>query len=243
MTNSAFESIAHARFYQFEKSHTNQFISFLYNERQRRILNMIASEVKKNSRSCFVLDIGCGSGYFSGVLSLQFTTVGLDADRKEMNLDVQRKFKKLNFILADMRFMPFKSYSIDIIVCISVLEHCKDLEDQIRKIKDVLKKDAVFIAGYPIETKFFKSVWKRVSPLSFMFIDCERAYSQPYWRNPSTGKLECYWESFHTHKQTYQKIRKVLGKNFKILHKEKLPFDILPDSLTYYECVKMRNVI
>jgi SAM-dependent methyltransferase len=163
------------------------------------------------------LDIGCGSGCLSGVLSLEFGTIGLDADRKEMNLEVQRKFKKLNFILADMRFLPFKPHSIDIIVCISVLEHCKDLEDRIKKIKNALKKNGIFIAGYPVETKFFKSVWKRVSPWSFQFIDCERAYSQPYWRNPSTGKRECYWDICRLHKQTYQKIRKVLGKNFKIL--------------------------
>jgi ubiquinone/menaquinone biosynthesis C-methylase UbiE len=175
---------------------------------------------------------------FSRVLSLQFTTIGLDVD-KGLKEEIQGKFRKLNFILADMHAMPLRSHSVDIVVCASVLEHCQNLEDSVRKIKDVLKKDGIFIAGYPVETKFFKFIWKRVSPWSFRFID----QSQTYWCNPYTGKQECYWESPLTHKQDYKTIRNVLRRHFKILQKEKLPLNILPNSITYYECIKMRNEI
>lgn len=230
---ASFESIARARFYQFAKQHENQLINFLYNERLRRILNMIYVEAKKNSSARIVLDIGCGGGYFSRVLSLQFTTIGLDID-KGFKVQVQGKFKKLNFILADMSFSPFRSHSVDIVVCASVLEHSQNLEGLVKKIKDMLKRDGIFIAGYPVETKFFKFIWRLVSPWSFRFID----QSQTYWCNPHTGKQECYWKSPHTHKQDYQTIRNVLRRHFKVLQKEKLPFNIFPDSITYYECIK-----
>ena len=199
---------------------------------------MINFESKKNSSARIVLDLGCGRGYFSRVLSLQFITIGLDIV-KGFKVQVQGRFKKLDFILADMSFLPFRSHSVDIVVCASVLEHFQNLDGVVKKIKDVLKRDGIFIAGYPVETKFFKFIWRLVSPCSFRFID----QSQTYWCNPDTGKQECYWESPHTHKQDYKTIRNVLRRHFKILQKEKLPFNTFPDSITYYECIKMRNEI
>lgn len=216
------------------RSPLQKLIRFLYNTRLRRVLRMIYCEAKKSSKERIVLDLGCGAGYFSRILSSQFRTIGLDIDR---SFQVQRRrFKKLDFILADISFMPFRSHSVDIVVCISVLEHLQNLNDVMKKIKGVLKRDGIFIAGYPVETKFFKFVWKRVSPRNFRFID----QSQTYWLEPTTGKQECYWKSPFTHKQDYQTIRNTLKRHFKVLQKEKLPSNVFPDLLAYYECTKMR---
>ena len=159
--------------------------------------------------------------------------IGLDI-LKRFKTRAREKVKKLDFILADMSFMPFKNHSVDIVVCISVLEHIQDLDDVVREIKNVLKRDGIFVVGYPIETKFFKFVWRFTSPWNFRFID----QSQDYWCNPYTGRQECYWKSPLTHKHNYPIIRYVIGRYFKILQKEKLPFNTFPDSLTYYECAK-----
>ena len=237
---TSFESIARARFYHFTKQHKNPLINFFYNERLRRILSMINFEAKKNPSARIVFDLGCGKGYFSRVLSLRFTTVGLDiarGARKGFKVRVQERLEKLDFILADISFLPFRRHSADIVVCASVLEHFQNLDSLIKKIKDVLKRGGIFIAGYPVETRFFKSIWSLVSPQCFRFID----QRQTYWRNPFTDEKECYWENPHTHKQNYQTIRNVLRRHFKILQKEKLPFNFFPDSITYYECTKMRN--
>jgi len=199
---------------------------------------MINFETKKNSNARIVLDLGCGTGYFSRVLSLQFTTIGLDIIKKRMRYDAHaRTFKKPIFVVGDISFLPFRSHSVDIVVCASVLEHLQNLNDAVKKIKDVLERDGIFIAGYPVETKFLKLTWRLASPRSFRFID----QSQAYWCNPYTRKQECYWESPHTHKQDYQTIRDVLRKHFRVLQTEKLPFNIFPDSIVYYECTKMRN--
>jgi len=225
------ERILKCRFYQFAKQHKNPAINFFYNERLRRILALIC-EMTQNMKSCVVLDIGCSSGYFSRVLSLKFRTVGFDI-RKTCKRRGQKGFKKLNFVVADMENMPFRNDTVDVVVCASVLEHCKNLQDLLGKIKDVLKKGGFLIAGYPLETKFFKSVWKRVSPCSFICID----QSRTFWVNPYTHQQECYWENPSTHKQDYAEIRKTITKLFKVDRMQKLPLNNLPDSLTYYECV------
>lgn len=192
---------------------------------------MLDLKANNNSSIRIALDLGCGTGHFSRVLSIGFTTIGLDVNR---GFEVKGRSKTLGFIRADLSSLPFRNNSVDIIVCASVLEHILELDNLAQKIKDTLKKDGVFIAGYPVETKLFKFVWRMISPLSFRFID----QSQTYWCNPITGKQECYLASPHTHKQDYQSIRHVLTKHFKILQKEKIAFNILPDSLTYYECTK-----
>lgn len=229
----SFESILQTRFYEFEKHHNNRFINLLYNERLRRILRMLESEVDLNWKTCTVLDLGCSRGFFSKVISMKFRTIGIDSIKRFEFHGVSN----LDFVLADISSMPFKSQSIDIVVCASVLEHLLDLRGSILKIKHVLKKNGILIAGYPVETSLFKFVWRYVSPWSFRYID----QRQTYWVDPLTRKRECYWESSETHKQTYQEIRKVLNENFQVLEEEKLPFDKLPDSITYYECIKMRN--
>jgi SAM-dependent methyltransferase len=220
--------------YHFAKFHKNPLIDLLYRERFRRILDMISLRARKNSSLRVALDLGFGSGHFSRVLcELRFPTIGLDVNKR---FQVKEKSVTLNFILADILSLPFRKNSADLIVCASVLEHIRELDVVAKEIKDVLKKDAIFIAGYPVETRLFKFVWRLISPWSFRFID----QNQTYWRNPHTGKQECYWKNPYTHKQDYKTIRHALRTHFQILQKEKLPLNILPDSITYYECIKCR---
>jgi ubiquinone/menaquinone biosynthesis C-methylase UbiE len=196
---------------------------------------MMNFEADKKS---IVLDLGCGEGYFARVLSLQSITIALDVDKRAIvKAQVQageNKLDKLHFIVADVSSLPFRSHSINVVVCASVLEHIQDLDGVAKQIRDVLKEDGIFVSGYPIETKFFKLVWRLVSPRNFRCID----QNQTFWYNHYTHKHYCYWECPFTHKQDYQVIRGVLRKYFMILRKEKLPFDVLSDSLSYYECVK-----
>jgi len=192
----------------------------------------------RDRQKSIVLDLGCGKGYFTRILSLQSTTIGLDVNKGAViEAKVEGGVEKLNqlhLIVADLLSLPFRSHSIDVVVCASVLEHIRDLDSALKQINDILKEDGIFVVGYPIETKFFKLIWRLVSPQNFKFID----QSQTIWYNPFTHKQECYWKSPFTHKQDYQTIRDALGKYFRILRKEKLPFTIFPDLFSYYECLK-----
>lgn len=234
-----FELIQRARLYRFAKQHENPIINFLYDERLRRVMKLITPEVEKYSNACVLLDLGCGRGYLSRVLSLQFKTIGIDVKKSlKAHLKVQNGFKRLDFILGDIFSLPLRDRSVDFIVCLSVLEHLCDLDHLVKKeIKTRLKQNGILIAGYPIETKFFKFAWKLISPKNFAFID----QSQTYFTNPYTGKRECYWKNPSTHKQDYTKIRSVLKRHFAAVQREKLPFNAFPDSLAYYEIMKMRN--
>jgi len=173
-----------------------------------------------------MLDVGCGRGYFSARLSLQSTTIGLDIVKQPL-AKAQKTYGSSNqlfFVLADISSMPFRSHSIDVVVCASVLEHIQNLGGAIKQIKDVIKNDGMLIVGYPIETKFFKFMMRLIHPQCLRYID----QSQESFYNKCP----------YTHKQDYRTIRDTLRKNFLIKQKQKLPFKIFPDLLTFYECIK-----
>jgi len=144
----------HARLNQIVKFHKNPLVDLLYKERLRRILDLMGFGTQKKS---ILVDIGCGKGYFTRVLSSLSMAIGIDI-RKGAITAAKESSRKPHFIIADICFLPFRKHSIDAVVCASVLEHIKDLDSAAKQMKDVLKKHGLLLAGYPIETKLFKII-------------------------------------------------------------------------------------
>jgi len=173
-----------------------------------------------------VLDLGCGTGYFSRYLSSKAITIGVDVDKRSL-IEGQILFGKLksnsiSFVCADLCHLPFRSGSADVVVCASVLEHIEDLDGATKGIKYVLKKDKILVTGYPLETAFLKALIRMFNPKDYWCINQNLSRTGPY-----------------VHKQTFQTIRAVLRSNFSLLRRKKIPLDFLPDYLSFYECVKM----
>jgi len=189
-----------------------------------------------NPRACYTLDIGCGNGSFSYVLSQNSLVVGVDV-QKYFIKPPRKGRENVDFVVADINALPFKNHSFDMIHCASVLEHFVDLESVILNLKMLLKIPGILLAGYPVETILFRVIWRIINPIAFKFID----QTQIYFVYPGTHNVECYWNHPGTHKQTYRKIRQVLKKHFRLVEQVKLPFRFLPDLMTYYECLKLRN--
>lgn len=197
-----------------------------------RILQMMTD--KQQEGEFCTLDVGCGWGLFSYILSKRGTTIGVDI-QKSFAKNLSNSDKSPNFVVADINALPFKSQSFDMIVCASVLEHLINIEACILELRDLLKKNGTLIAAYPVETRLFKLVWRIVSPREFKFIDL----TQVYFVNPYTHNRECYWKNPTTHKQTYKTIRKLLKKYFRVAQSAKLPFNSSPDFITFYEYLSL----
>jgi SAM-dependent methyltransferase len=184
----------------------------------------------------YTLDVGCGNGSFSYVLSQNSITVGMDVQKYFIKLPRKRR-EIVDFVVADIRAPPFIDNSFDMINCASILEHFVELEPIVWKLKKLLKKPGILLAAYPVETILFRTIWRIVSPKEFKFIDQTRTY----FIDPGTNNMECYWTHPGTHKQTYLKIREVLKEHFRLVEQVKLPFRFLPDLMSYYECLKLRS--
>lgn len=93
-----------------------------------------------------IVDIGCGVGYLTSF----WKAVGIDNDPQAIKI-AKKRFPKTKFILGDAtKKLPFKTNSIDAVVCYNILEHLPDegREKFFKEAKRVLKKDGLFIASY-----------------------------------------------------------------------------------------------
>lgn len=91
-----------------------------------------------------ILDAGCGSGDYTFYLAKRFpqaTVTAFDIDEQTIsrNRRVQRKMgiRNVSFHVRDVSTLT-ESDKYDLIVCIDVLEHIKDVETAVRSLKTAL---------------------------------------------------------------------------------------------------------
>jgi len=98
------------------------------------------------------LDVACGSGYGSYYLAEKGAqkVYGVDLDEKE--LVVAKGFydhPKVTFLQGNVLKLSFPDDFFDAVVSFETIEHLYEIEQYIKEIKRVLKKDATFICSTP----------------------------------------------------------------------------------------------
>lgn len=94
-----------------------------------------------------VLDIGCGMGAFTKILVQK----GFFVTAVDYSEDVVAFAKKLNnnhnakFLTANIYNLPFDESIYDMVICIAVFQHLKDIQKAISEIKRVLKPGGIFV--------------------------------------------------------------------------------------------------
>jgi len=99
-----------------------------------------------------VLDLGCGEGYGSDILSeLAENVIGIDIDEKAIEHASSKYVKKnLKFIRGSAFEVPIKSEnSFDVIICFEILEHVEEHNKLLSEVKRLLKADGVLVISTP----------------------------------------------------------------------------------------------
>lgn len=105
--------------------------NFILRRYHLRRLTIVADTIRhiseiKRERPLVLADIGCGDGTYELLLERHFDyLIGLDVAAEEMKTTKKstKNKSKVDFILADAKHLPFRSLSVDILVCSEVLEH------------------------------------------------------------------------------------------------------------------------
>jgi len=119
--------------------------------RLRMSLNMLGP--KKYQK---MLDIGFGSGIFIPELSRRCNHLhGIDVHNNiDMVEDMLRKEGlKATLSKASATEIPYPSDYFDCVVCVSVLEHIRDIKCAVREIRRVVKEDGTIVLGFPVDNK------------------------------------------------------------------------------------------
>lgn len=113
-----------------------------------RIKYILETLNKKNLNNTTVLDIGCGGGLVSeGLSKIGATVTGIDFIKE--NIKVARMHAKKNNLKINYFVKDFEKEKItskyDVIIILEVLEHLKNWEEFIKKIKLSLNKNGTLI--------------------------------------------------------------------------------------------------
>lgn len=139
-----------------EKKWTGERLeTFVFNEAMVEHLHRyaMAAEYVKDK---IVLDIACGEGYGSSLLSKNASAVtGIDIDSKTVS-DASKKYSKSNlkFIQGKVEDIPASDNWFDVVVCFETLEHSDEHEKIFSEIKRVLKPGGLLIISTP-EKKYY----------------------------------------------------------------------------------------
>lgn len=96
-----------------------------------------------------VLDLGCGGGFMSEALATRGASV-IGVDPSPGAIAIARRHAADNGLAIDYALgagesLPVDDHSVDIVVCVDVLEHVEDLDRVIAEIRRVLKPGGLFL--------------------------------------------------------------------------------------------------
>lgn len=97
------------------------------------------------------LDLGCGDGYGTQILSEgDGKVIGLDIDHEIIEA-ADKKYSRENckFQVYDGKSLPFSEASFDLVVCFHVIEHIKDDLYFLSEISRVLKTTGILLLATP----------------------------------------------------------------------------------------------
>jgi ubiquinone/menaquinone biosynthesis C-methylase UbiE len=117
-----------------------------------------------------VLDLACGTGYGTNILSETAKSIYGGDISKETILSAKKSFKnkKIKFEVIDATNMEFPSKYFDVVVSFETIEHLERWDLFVEEVKRVLKPGGLFICSTPnknITSPFSK---KPINPYHFL---------------------------------------------------------------------------
>lgn len=120
-------------------------------------------------RDSIVLDIGCGTGYGSNLISAHFKRVyGVDISHEAINYAKKNwKSKNISFIVGSGTDIPFRNDTFDIVIAFEVFEHIKDWRKFLLEIKRVTKKNGKIYISTPNKDIYSRGLKEPINPHHF----------------------------------------------------------------------------
>ncbi len=114
--------------------------------------SIVKGLIKEHGKN--LLDVGCGSpsscmreGSF-----LRFLGYGQGVDIEQRNIEFP-------FKIGDIKNLPFRDGSFDVVTAIEVIEHIDDYNKALKEVHRVLNDNGVFVMTTPNNTMFFRTFW------------------------------------------------------------------------------------
>ncbi len=155
-----------------------------------------------------ILDMGCGEGIGLEKLKKQFPqkmVLGIDLERE--NVEICKRYQ-LDVVRSNVYNLALKNESIDLCICIDMLEHLNEPLNGLKELSRILKKGGLLVMTIPNDRNFFIA---RIA--MFMF-------------------KEAFYDAGHEKKWTPRSITRLfLDAGLEIQERKNLPFIFWQTSL------------
>jgi len=137
-----------------------------------------------------LLDVGCGMGHTSMLLSKIVETTGIDMS--EVGVKIAEKTVPGKFIVGDVCKIPFESAYFDYVIMKDLLEHVENDTLAIEEVTRVLKKDGIFVLYVPYSFADSISFESLVNKISGYSIDDKVGHLRRYDKSELYKKLGAF---------------------------------------------------
>ncbi|MBI2720724.1 MAG: class I SAM-dependent methyltransferase [Bacteroidetes bacterium] len=144
-------------------------------------IDFIINNVDKSAKT--VIDIGCGKGHLLSVLKNkhpQLEQFGFDIKNPEGN-------EPFKYVKGNIESLPFKDKQFDVVTCCHTIEHLIDLEQCIKELKRITKKQLFIVT--PKQRYFYYTLDEHVNFFPFK----EKLTSSIKVKNNTCEKLDGDW--------------------------------------------------
>lgn len=146
-------------------------------------LDLFQDELSLN-RNMVCVDVGCGGGYISKEIYNRFKckVIGFDISISAIKFATENNsFDCCNYFVSSASNIKLPDSTADVILCIGVLEHIKDIDSALREIYRILKDNGKFVI---VTSNYY----------SFIYIDriikqFRRKWRYGYQKNWRSSKL------------------------------------------------------
>ena len=141
-------------------------------------IDFILKNLKQDIKSKRVLDIGCGGGILCEPLArLKANVTGIDENKAAINIAKRHaEINKLNISYLNTSIDEAKfEEKFDIITCMEVIEHVKDLKSLLIGIRNNLKPNGLFVGSTINKTliSYFSTIFLAEN----IFKNCAQKYA------------------------------------------------------------------
>jgi len=142
-TKEAFDALAE-EYYVERKYKQGEGYFKLFLLRMPLILKFLGNVTGKK-----ILDVGCGPGFHTSLLTKRGAVVkGIDISKEFIEI-ARRETLTAEFIIGDAEKLPFFNSEFDIVVAPLVLHYLNSWDQILKEIYAVLKKGGIFIFSHP----------------------------------------------------------------------------------------------